>query len=96
MPIDAPQGTFIDMLIGSIIVSGTSFGLLWMGRGASSAMPWFARLMAFGWFLLFVHAVGKFGKRGLWLLLGGLPAVWVIIDLAAGFGRCLFVGCSVP
>ena len=98
MPTDAPRETFIDILIGSRLISAVSFGLLWIRRDGESL--WIAvtgaRVIAFGWFLLFVHAVGKFGKRGLWLLLGGLPAVWVMLELATEFGRCLFVGCSVP
>jgi hypothetical protein len=97
MPIETPRETFIDMFIGSILIS-VSFALLWIRRDGESL--WItvmgARVIAFGWFLLFVHAVGKFGKRGLWLLLGGLPAVWVMLDLATEFGRCLFLGYSVP
>ena len=97
---DTRPETFTDMLIGSILISGTSFGVLWMGHNATNPMLWYtamgARLIAFGWFLLFVRAVGRFGKRGLWLLLGGLPAMWVIVEAFTELFRCLFVGGCVP
>ena len=99
MLMDAPQENFIDILIGSILISGSSFVLWWIGRDPYTWMLWIATMsaevVAFGWFLLFVHAVGKFGKQGLWLLLGGMPVLWVMYNFVVGIVRCVVVGCGV-
>lgn len=87
---EIPQETFIDMLIGSILISLSGFALWWIGRDRIPALSFCAQLFAFGWFLLFVYAVGKFGKRGLWLLLGGMPVLWVMFDWLATLARCIF------
>ena len=100
MLMDVQQATFIDMLIGSILISLSGFGLWWLGRDPYTwALSFCAQLFAFGWFLLFVHTVGRFGKRGLWLLPGGIPVLWVSFDWLATLSRCVFVGgggCGVP
>ena len=47
-------------------------------------------LLAAGWFASFIYAIRKFGKRGLLVLIGGVPALWVIYVLLVVPFACLF------
>jgi hypothetical protein len=80
------KSSLFDMVGYSILISIASLGFLlfgWLGRMVST-------LLAVGWMFLFIYAVGNFGKRGLWTLLGGAGALGVIfIFFAAGF-NCAF------
>jgi hypothetical protein len=47
-------------------------------------------LLAAGWILLLIYAFLEFGKRGLWLLLGGLPLFYVVWLCLAIVWSCYF------
>ena len=87
MPSDAgpKRESLLDMVIGSTLISWCGAGIyliagrypanntlealfIWLGGGS----------LALGWLAAFVYAIGKFGKRGLWLLLGAPTALWAI------------------
>lgn len=77
--------SLLDIVIGSTLISWCSAGIyLFAGRHPATdtlmaILYWLGGgLLGFGWLTAFVYAIGKFGKHGLWLLLGAPTALWAI------------------
>jgi len=99
MPADSDprsETSLADVIFGSVVISAASLGFMYAGQIApefqsSFAFTWMASgLLAAGWLALFLYAVARFGKRGLWVLLGAGPALWVIFILLALPLACAF------
>jgi hypothetical protein len=93
---ETPKYSLRHVIVGSVFTSVASLGLLYAGKIApqSGSMLDLAfmvsGLFAIGWLGLFLYAIVKFGKRGLWVLLGGVPALWVMFIFLAIPFACAF------
>ena len=80
------------LIVGSIFLSAACLFLLYaFPYDPLLSFYWMlSGLLAIVWMALFLYAVGKFGKRGLWVLPAGAGALWVLFTfLAINFG-CAF------
>jgi hypothetical protein len=64
---------------GCIALSRPGFGLTITGF-----------VLVAAWILLLIYAFVKFGKRGLWLLLGGVPVLYLVWVCLAILWSCYF------
>ena len=87
MPVETGQtkDNLPDLVMGSILISAACLFLLY-----SFHFFMLSGLFAVAWMALFVYAVGKFGKRGLWVLPGGAGALWVLFIFLAIPFACAF------
>ena len=79
------------LLIASLVISASILALQYfdyepqLSRAIRASL-----LLAVLWLILLIYAIGHFGKRSLWLLLGAPPVLWIAYSFFA-----VYLGCAL-